>query len=698
MGRPCACKVAPRPVVGRALRQVSPLRLLRFGQTVHNTLGLKLTLLVISIFFGLKGLLDSLLNETLLPYYQELKYDGVAYQRTLALALTPYAMKGFIGSTSDYFPIFGFHKKYYMLAANLVGMVSAVILVALPEEVAASSIVYVGLLFCGIHLHIATADLLCEGVYCKVIRSNPAVGAKLVAFVSFCNSAGHMVGKGLVGPISDAFGSAPLIYMCLPLTLQSLAPIACNFLGEVREEGCGELGAGKEKGRDKGVLYVALLTSLSACIAVVLTLQTWKGFAPLFTAGVVVVLGGAFWHLLSRQLALCAMFFFADKVLHLTIAGAVNLFYIAPPSCVPDGPHFDYTYFCTFSSFVGAIGCWFGIYAFQKWFKGWSARNVLWVANFVRIFAALFDYVIVKRLNVKLGVPDKLMFMMGDAIVYHLVLTLSLMTSSLTIARSCPPKLESTVYAIVSGVTNLGSTCSKMLGAVAIELAGIKMKETDPGGCDFSALPNLILASQCFLPIICIPLAYLMLPKEALNSAAAPTVKRSSKAGAAAGGPVALTGGGPQQAETSVEAQEEEREEDREAPSDGLSDALAIHGPDETEGEVVAGQVGTRPRIVERLVLFEVIGRRNRANVRLAVGPAGVRTPEFDRSVALTLSSSGNAFKFADFALGDFFAFAAVSFALFFPIPLSRAPAAWPMRNIPRPSLRADCTIVHGPP
>lgn len=565
--------------------QLSPVRLWRFGQTVHGALGLKLTLMVVSVFFGLKGVMDSLTIETLLPYYKELNFDGVAYQRTLALAFTPYAMKGFIGGVSDSYPIFGYHKKYYMLAANLMGVACVVTLVSLPATIASSSIIYVGLLYCGIHLHIATADLLCEGVYCKVIRSNPTVGPKLVAFVSFCNSAGHLVGKGLVGPISDAFGTAPLLFLCVPLALQSLLPITCNFLGELRDEG-GETKQQPRDAAEKRVMYVAVLTSVSACVALVLTLQSWKGFALIFTVGVGVVLGGAFWCLLSRRLALCSIFFFADKVFHLTIAGAVNFFYIAPPSCVADGPHFDYTYFCTYTSLVGAMGCWFGIYAFQKWFKGWSARGVFWTTNCVRILAALFDYVIVKRLNVQWGIPDKVMFMMGDAIVYHLLLTLSLMTSSLTIARSCPPNLESTVYAIVSGVTSLGSTCSKMLGAVAIELAGVQMKEDAPGGCDFSSLPNLILVSQCCLPVACIPLAYFMLPKEPLNSAAPP--HRRPKAAAV----------GPQPGARGGLRARDERGSAGEASSDAASD-LVIHGAVGVPGEVVAGETGKRPRIVE---------------------------------------------------------------------------------------------------
>ena len=95
-------------------------------------------------------------------------------------------------------------------------------------------------------------------------------------------------------------------------------------------------------------------------------------------------------------------------------------------------------------------------------FKGWSAHTVFWLTNTVRVHVALFDIVIVWQLNIRIGIPDKLMLLLGGAAVYHLLLTLSCMTTSLTVPRSCPRKLESTVYAIVSGVTNLGSTCSKM--------------------------------------------------------------------------------------------------------------------------------------------------------------------------------------------------------------------------------------------
>lgn len=131
-------------------------------------------------------------------------------------------------------------------------------------------------------------------------------------------------------------------------------------------------------------------------------------------------------------------------------------------------------------------------------FKGWSAHTVFWLTNTVRVHVALFDIVIVWQLNIRIGIPDKLMLLLGGAAVYHLLLTLSCMTTSLTVPRSCPRKLESTVYAISSGVPNLGSTCSTMQGAAAIELASIQMKETARGAATSTSFPTLFSSHSLF--------------------------------------------------------------------------------------------------------------------------------------------------------------------------------------------------------
>lgn len=146
------------------------------------------------------------------------------------------------------------------------------------------------------------------------------------------------------------------------------------------------------------------------------------------------------------------------------------------------------------------------------------------MTNSIRVLDSLFDFVIVRRLNLAVGIPDKMMYMLGDAIAFNVIMALNHMAGVITVSRMCPPKMESTVYAIISGISNLGWNLSKLMGARAIEASGISTVETAEGGCNFENLPALILFSHFFLPLLSIPLAYIMLPSEPLDAhSAAPS-------------------------------------------------------------------------------------------------------------------------------------------------------------------------------
>lgn len=538
-----------------------PRRALAFCHIVHSAVGLKCMAMLISTFFLLKGVMDYLAAGVLLPYAKELGFDGVAYQRAYAVALLPYALKCVVGLCSDWRPLCGYHKKHYMLIACLVGVSCAVGLVVLPSELAASSLAVVSLLFFGIHFQVATLDILCEGVYCKVVQANAAVGAQLVAFVGFLNTAGQMLGLAVVGPVSDAFGTRPLLWCFLPLAAQALLPVSLNFLGERRVSAAtesavpdeaetaaalpaatapkatlreGEIGAKKssalsrwrekcvrQRGSRRGILWVTAATALCALLSAAVSLSAASLLSPPFLALTLTLIPLALCLGMPGQLARSACYFFLDRLLHVNITGALNYFFTADEECLPGGPNFDYTYFCTYTAVVGSLAAFFGIFCFQRWFKGWSARSVFCVINLIRVVAAVFDLVIVNRLNTKVGLPDKFVYILGDAIVVQLLLSLIRMTASLTVARQCLPRLEATTYAIISGVQNLGATCSKVLGALATERVGMKMKR-EPGGppCDFSGLSLLIVVCNCALPLACLPLALVLLPGEAMNAKA----------------------------------------------------------------------------------------------------------------------------------------------------------------------------------
>jgi hypothetical protein len=68
----------------------------------------------------------------------------------------------------------------------------------------------------------------------------------------------------------------------------------------------------------------------------------------------------------------------------------------------------------------------------------------------------VFDIIIVQRWNIALGISDKNMFMIGDAIIYDICYTLNFMPAVLLTSKLCPKEIESTTYALLAGFQNFG--------------------------------------------------------------------------------------------------------------------------------------------------------------------------------------------------------------------------------------------------
>ncbi|PFH37999.1 folate/biopterin transporter subfamily protein [Besnoitia besnoiti] len=497
----------------RRLSRLSPARLWDFVKGVKQETGLHFTLLMLSTYVGLKGFLYIMATDSLLPYMKALGYDGLVYQRTLTLAYVPWGMKGLIGSLSDALPIAGYHKRAYMLLASLAGVSSLVCLLFLSDWTAHHAAWVVGVLFFGVHLQIATVDLMCEGMYSQVMAARPHVGGNLVTFVNACTTVGAFLGRLVVGPVSDRFGAHPLFLLALPVALQSLLPVGLNYLHEERvSPGCALL---TDKVREqKKVFFVAVAVAACASGVAAISLLGDKnmtyilpycGCASLALIVLCVVC-------LPPQLAKCNIFFFADRILHISISGALDFFYTAAPACVPDGPHFDYTYYSTYTAMAGTLATWVGLVFFQVALSSWSYRSIFWLTSAVRILASLFDYVLATRLNLRLGIPDKLMYLLGDAIILSVIGALSHMAGVILTSRLCPRHMESTVYAILAGISNFGHSVSILLGIRAIKAANITTTAREGDACNFENLPILIILAHCLLPMLSVPLALFLLP------------------------------------------------------------------------------------------------------------------------------------------------------------------------------------------
>ena len=101
--------------------------------------------------------------------------------------------------------------------------------------------------------------------------------------------------------------------------------------------------------------------------------------------------------------------------------------------------------------------------------------------------------------------------MIGDTILEPIVLMMAFMPSTVLISKMCPKNMEATTFAILASFSNLGGALSSSFGVFAMQAAGIKT-DVESGQCDFSNLPWLIVVCGMCLPLVAVPLTFVLIP------------------------------------------------------------------------------------------------------------------------------------------------------------------------------------------
>ncbi|KAK7197725.1 putative pteridine transporter [Novymonas esmeraldas] len=274
---------------------------------------------------------------------------------------------------------------------------------------------------------------------------------------------------------------------------------------------CGAVEVNKEVFLRNWRLFVYSATLVSAIVAqsLVTVYGTSRDLGWSSLAVAVVCCGMAFWSCtFVTAKAIC--FVFLDMLLYIQISGATDSFYMAPKSCLPDGPHFDYVFYTTIGSVIGNLGGIAGVMCFSYIFSKRSYWFTFIFTTIIKVVSSVFDIIIVKRWNVHIGIPDHAMYILGDAIVFQVCTELAWMPVVLLFSRVCPRGSESIIYALAAGFSNMGQSMSSAVGSLFLELVWpIKTK----GTCDFSNLPMLLLVTHILIPLAVIPLSILLLPR-----------------------------------------------------------------------------------------------------------------------------------------------------------------------------------------
>mmetsp|Transcript_28609 Transcript_28609/g.66872 ORF Transcript_28609/g.66872 Transcript_28609/m.66872 type:complete len:587 (-) Transcript_28609:74-1834(-) len=505
--------------------------------------GWQFTLMMASAYFGVKGALYSFNGLAMLPYYKGKGVSGTDYQLYSSIARAPFSMKALFGAVSDAVPFFGYHKASYIVFSSILGSLAYVVLGSFWVSASTAA-----LLFFAIGVELAVVDLLCEGKYAELMREKPETGAALVTWVWLTYHVGSFVAALLTGPIADSsYGIQTVFWICLPLAAQVSIPVALGYLKDVRRKQ-GDRGVRWGKLRQHPKIFMLSMGMAAGAFGQALVNLFFRPFPMVLLAYSVsascVLIVAAFWAM-PITLAKANLFLFLDAVVYIQIGGALEYWFTASHDCVPSGPAFDYTYYSTYTRVVGSIAAMAGVALFQHVMGEWRMRKIFVTTTILRSLAGLFDIIMVERVNIAIGISDKWMYMLGDAIIYEVAYMLNFMPVVVLISKLCPKDMESTTYAVLAGFSNFGQQVASTLGIVFITGYGIKSEVTtkcsatgatgctlnvtaiDESGnvcpaldcfeipCKWDNLSVIIFLTHILIPLAIVPLSFVLIPDAA---------------------------------------------------------------------------------------------------------------------------------------------------------------------------------------
>lgn len=149
---------------------------------------------------------------------------------------------------------------------------------------------------------------------------------------------------------------------------------------------------------------------------------------------------------------------------------------------------------------VGQVGLLLGSMLFNKALKGLPLRRMFASVQILLSLCMLTDLVLVKRINLEYGIPDK-WFVLGASAFVEAIGQFKILPFTVLLAQLCPPGSEASVFAFFASAQTVAGLTSGYLGVALANHLKITAK-------DFSGLPlGIIIQSFCaMLPVLWIGL------------------------------------------------------------------------------------------------------------------------------------------------------------------------------------------------
>jgi Na+/melibiose symporter-like transporter len=117
---------------------------------------------------------------------------------------------------------------------------------------------------------------------------------------------------------------------------------------------------------------------------------------------------------------------------------------------------------------LGVIGQFTGIFGtifYEKQLKDIEVRKIMFWATICSIISSCSSYAFALRLNKLIGIPDIMFIILTDTIFGVLSLAMNTLPTLALFAKVTPKRIEGTIFAFLTGTTNLAnSVISPMIG------------------------------------------------------------------------------------------------------------------------------------------------------------------------------------------------------------------------------------------
>jgi folate/biopterin transporter len=354
-------------------------------------------------------------------FKDELGLSPAQVAALMGVAAIPWVVKPLFGFVSDSLPLFGYHRRSYLVLSGLLGTAAwtslATVVTNAWQTVAAITLA---------SLAIAVSDVIVDSLVVERARQESQSDAG--SLQSLC------WGATAVGGVLTAYLSGSLLAHFGPRVVFGIT---------------------------------ASFPLIVAAVAILIS-ETQVQAGPNFTAVRYQVV--QVWHALSQRAIFLPMAFLF--LWQATPSSDAAFFFFTTNELGFDAE------FLGRVRLVSSLAALVGVWIFQRFLKAIPVRSIFFWSTIFSAALGMTTLLLITHVNRQLGIDDH-WFSLGDSLILTVMGQIAYMPVLVLAARLCPKGIEATLFALLMSVSNLANILSHESGALAMQVLGIKEAQFD---------------------------------------------------------------------------------------------------------------------------------------------------------------------------------------------------------------------------